>query len=233
MNMSILRMKCFLFPNRLFFLGFAILFSNEVFGQLKVHEGNSLPKKSHEGAWYHNPEKPGEVWSYTQSRWVKLLAGDGRPPFELQGLIWIPTKEHHALATKTGRLIIADASMVTNNGLVFLGIASGDHFFAINSKGDTLSYFKFTYPTRHGSLHDPGWTRVRLGNDHFDVLPQFAPSTEDFLMKQLRNWGMLAADGKWVIEPIYDAPFHFENGVADVLYYSQKRKINDKGEFVE
>jgi hypothetical protein len=234
MNKSMLRMNSFLLATRLFCLGIAILFSNEVSGQLKVHEGNSLPKKAHEGAWYRNPEKPGEVWTYTQCRWVKLLAGDGRPPFEQQGLIWIPIKEHHTLATKTGRLIIADASLVTNNGLVFLGIASGDHFFAINGKGDTLSYFKFTYQTHHhGSLHDPGWTRVRLGNDHFDVLPQFVPSTEDFLMKRLRNWGMLAADGKWVIEPRFDGPFRFQNGFAAVLYYGQKRKINEKGEFVE
>lgn len=234
MKMSMLRMSGFLFPGRLFFLGIAILFSNVVAGQLIVHEGKSLPKKCREGDWYNNPQKPGEVWTYTQSRWVKLIAGDGRPPFEYQGLIWIPIKEHHALATTSGQLIIEDASLVTNNGLVFLGIASGDHFFAINGKGDTLSYFKFTYPTHHhSSWHDPGWTRVRLGNDHFDVLPQFVPSTEDFLMIRLRNWGMLGADGTWVIEPKFDAPFYFENGIAEVLYYGQKRKINEKGEFVE
>ncbi|MBK9452327.1 MAG: hypothetical protein IPN95_23480 [Bacteroidetes bacterium] len=45
---------------------------------------------------------------------------------------------------------------------------------------------------------------------------------------------------KWFIEPKFDAPFHFENGTADVLYYGQRRKINEnlqiseaKGEFVE
>jgi hypothetical protein len=39
--------------------------------------------------------------------------------------------------------------------------------------------------------------------------------------------------GYWLIEPKFDAPFHFENGIAEVLYYGQKRKINEKGEFVE
>ncbi len=233
MKISMLPINCFRFSSRLVFWGIAILFFNVVSGQLKVYERNSLPKKAEEGDWYHNPQKPGEVWTYTQSKWVKLIAGDGRPPFERQGLIWIPIKEHHALATTSGQLIIEDASMVTNNGIVFLGIASGDHFFAINPMGDTLSYFRFTYPSHHGPLHDPGWARVRLGNDHFDVLPQFVASTEDFLMKQLRNWGMLGANGKWLIQPIYDAPFLFQNGIAEVVYYGQKRKINEKGEVVE
>ncbi len=47
------------------------------------------------------------------------------------------------------------------------------------------------------------------------------------------GWGILGTDGRWLIEPIFDAPFHFQNGIAEVLYYGQKRKINEKGEFVE
>ena len=48
-----------------------------------------------------------------------------------------------------------------------------------------------------------------------------------------KNWGMLSTDGEWLIEPIYDAPFVFQDGIAEVIYYGEKRKINEQGEFVE
>lgn len=54
-----------------------------------------------------------------------------------------------------------------------------------------------------------------------------------FSWQDCRNWGMIGLNGKWLIEPKFDEPFHFENGIADVRYYGQKRKINEKGEFVE
>ena len=50
---------------------------------------------------------------------------------------------------------------------------------------------------------------------------------------EIRSWGIIGQSGTWLIEPKYDAPFHFENGIAEVLYYGQRRKINEKGEFVE
>lgn len=64
--------------------------------------------------------------------------------------------------------------------------------------------------------------------------PQNVPGhlfTMDY--KELHNWGMIGVNAQWLIEPKFDAPFHFKNGTAEVLYYGQKRKINEKGEFVE
>ncbi|MBK9453250.1 MAG: hypothetical protein IPN95_28430 [Bacteroidetes bacterium] len=37
----------------------------------------------------------------------------------------------------------------------------------------------------------------------------------------------------WLIPPNYDASFKFKDGTADVIYYGQKRRINEKGEFAE
>jgi hypothetical protein len=41
------------------------------------------------------------------------------------------------------------------------------------------------------------------------------------------------SNGQWLIEPKFDQPFRFQNGFAEVIYYGQRRKINEKGEFVE
>ncbi len=51
--------------------------------------------------------------------------------------------------------------------------------------------------------------------------------------EQIRAWGMVGANAQWVLEPRFDVPFHFKNGIAEVRYYGQRRKINEKGEFVE
>jgi hypothetical protein len=39
--------------------------------------------------------------------------------------------------------------------------------------------------------------------------------------------------GQWLIEPKFDSPFHFQSGLAEVIHYGQKRKINEKGEFIK
>ena len=66
-------------------------------------------------------------------------------------------------------------------------------------------------------------------------LPQLAPNFYQCtgLKPDYQNWGMLGTNGQWIIAPQYDDPFTFENGIANVRYYGQKRKINEKGEFVE
>jgi hypothetical protein len=48
-----------------------------------------------------------------------------------------------------------------------------------------------------------------------------------------KTWGMLGTNGKWLIEPQFDGPFKFVNGIAEVMYYGVKRKINEMGEFVD
>jgi hypothetical protein len=50
---------------------------------------------------------------------------------------------------------------------------------------------------------------------------------------EVHGWGMLGYNGLWLVEPQFDAPFFFYKGFAEVLYYGKKRKINEKGEFVE
>jgi hypothetical protein len=71
-----------------------------------------------------------------------------------------------------------------------------------------------------------------------DGLPAFCVTSYDVVREiqygpQVHGWGMLGTNGKWLIEPKFDQPFRFQNGFAEVLYYGQKRKINEKGEFVE
>jgi hypothetical protein len=66
-------------------------------------------------------------------------------------------------------------------------------------------------------------------------VPQYIslPDTEMFACTELKDWGLLGTKGRWLIEPRFDIPFRFENGIAEVVYYGEKRRINEKGEFVK
>lgn len=79
---------------------------------------------------------------------------------------------------------------------------------------------------------------IFLPTDRVGGVPAFCISATEnkdskIYLNDAHAWGMIDLKGKWLIEPKYDAPFHFENGVAEVIYYGQRRKINEKGEFVE
>lgn len=64
-------------------------------------------------------------------------------------------------------------------------------------------------------------------------VPAFLGNMSQFSANEFRNWGAINARGQWVIEPRYDKPFRFIDGVARVIHYGQKRKINLRGEFVD
>ena len=49
------------------------------------------------------------------------------------------------------------------------------------------------------------------------------------LAPELKAWGIMSATGDWLIQPEYDQPFRFKRGYADVVYYGQRRRINEKG----
>ena len=191
------------------------------------------PRHPARDTWYFNPDSVGKVWHFDGEKWNRLLAGDDRPPFLHQGLVWIPIRDNHTLATITGKILIRDARMVANNGKVFVGMSNFRDFFAVTVTGDTLSYYPFMFQGRHGLFGDPEWSHDKEGNETFDVLPQYNPALSNIRFSNWHNWGMVNSEGAWVIPPIYDGPFYFEDGLAVVTYYGEKRVINLKGEVVE
>ena len=62
--------------------------------------------------------------------------------------------------------------------------------------------------------------------------PQYDAGYARLPYPEIHFWGVFGENGKWLIQPIYDAPFHFKNGIAEVIYYGQKRKINENGEAI-
>jgi hypothetical protein len=71
--------------------------------------------------------------------------------------------------------------------------------------------------TPPGSRHCGGWFSTK-------VRPRWGPCSGPCLLE---------TNPKYIVYSKYDGPFHFQNGIAEVKYYGQKRKINEKGELVK
>jgi hypothetical protein len=103
-----------------------------------------------------------------------------------------------------------------------------DH--CINIYGDTLvrvgDYLNALHPN---SIELPHLVQGRRAY----CLPLMPHTIHNHIMYDLNTWGMIGVDGKWLIPPMFDEPFEFVNGTAEVLYYGQRRKINERGEFLD
>ena len=87
------------------------------------------------------------------------------------------------------------------------------------------------------SSNKPSGTAVSMDvPDTLGGKPCFCMSAAIAIAGDIENyhaWGMIDLEGFWLIQPIFDRPFLFQDGFAAVIYYGQQRKINEKGEFVE
>lgn len=87
-------------------------------------------------------------------------------------------------------------------------------------------------------LMDNTSARNRLRPDLLDgqrvySLPQVVDSRKIYLREDYRNWGLMDGKGRWIIDPIYDKPFKFQDGIAKVEKYGRKMRIDAKGQVVE
>ncbi len=64
-------------------------------------------------------------------------------------------------------------------------------------------------------------------------LPDFQAAHDSVDCDSLHAYGMFGYNGHWLIVPQYDGAFHFDNGIAEVNHLGQRRKINERGEFVD
>ena len=68
-----------------------------------------------------------------------------------------------------------------------------------------------------GSRHLGHWFSIR-------VRPLWGPGSGEYNPN---------INGQWVLKPKFDAPFHFENGITEVIFYGQRSIIDEKGAFVD
>jgi hypothetical protein len=206
-----------------------MLFPSILVGQIHLSAGNELPKVAYKNDWFWDV-MANEIWHYKESGW-KLFTDDPCTKAEV-----------------CGPYIFLQFNIGTNEVLTAEGLWASyfvpdlRHYECFDSlmlwEGNWKTYYLDMQGTVLGWIDNYYCNYPKLdtaqGQGGFSV-PQLVLDTtfQPMNCDQLKNWGFVGKGGHWLIDPIYDAPFLFENGTAEVLYYGQKRKINEKGEFVE
>lgn len=115
-------------------------------------------------------------------------------------------------------------------------ICADSSYFAIADESEMLRWIK---PAEEKKFNFNGWLPVsksiepqRVRGKVVYCVPYLGPGI-GYLGSEIRNWGMMSADGTWVVAPKFDTAFKFKKGFADVLYYGQRHKINERGVFIE
>jgi hypothetical protein len=197
--------------------------------QIQLSVGNEFPETPRENEWFRQYDTK-ELWHYEDDEW-KLYSTDACTGAEVCGDFIVVKINHRSweVIQPDGLLIsyyMPDISKVVCFDSLMVWEGFGQNFY-VDKKGTALAHL---------------WS-VWCGDAKLDTLqsqtcycvPQLAldSNSQPLGCDVLKNWGMLGTNAKWLIEPKFDQPFRFQDGFAEVLYYGEKRKINEKGEFVE
>ncbi len=194
--------------------------------QLRIVKADTFPTDPTDNTWFHN-SKTLEVWSYANGKWA---------PRALYPVDTVCQCAQFALLGSNGSGMgfrhepvwaLSDREFWCGEKLVKTLNKTGDLYF-FDENQEVVAYI------------NTGYCSYLAPKIKFQGMDAFCVPFYTLQMKMnyadcelIHGWGILGTNAEWLIAPKFDAPFHFKHGIAEVLYYGQKRKINEKGEFVE
>lgn len=191
-------------------------------GRSQVLQGSGEPSISLRGNWYldtlnhqaYNLKSRG--WSHSYDKQVFKMT-------DCSGMVTLETDHQIRSVSYSGRSIG-----------VWTGYDCGDGLNRMVYNSLNFFYRDTTFLGRNWNFTGTEATRTQyLRGDTVYCATAF-PSIIGWAINQnIRAWGLLDRHGNWIVEPKFDEPFFFKGGIADVVYYGEKRKINEKGEFVK
>ncbi len=181
-----------------------------------------FPKRPQQNEWYFNQVQH-KVWFYHNDAWQPFPCDDCRLVSLCNDHAIVKDGFHYMLGTQSGRVVVANAPT----------IRCMDAFIVVGSK-NRIEYLLDEDSDTVSALVDNCKISIdTLQGDRVYCFPRYHPGLERYNCAELRNWGMMDAQGNWRIEPMFDKPFTFIDGVADVVYMGQHRNIDEEGMFLE
>lgn len=178
----------------------------------------AFPRHPKEGEWLFSREAHG-VWIYKGAQWKQLDIKDCRSLVHCNRHVIIKDGSSYLLADLQGN-ILSRHSLYIHCFHDFIVVSGRNHIdYLLNDQGDTLTPF----------VNNCRIYADTLEGEPVFCFPAYSPGLEKYSCLELRNWGMMDARGKWVIEPKYDRPFNFQNGKATVKEKGIYREINEQG----
>jgi hypothetical protein len=212
-------------------LGMAMAMWQFASAQLSLEYGKSFPMQPEQYAWFsdtvnHQLWQWVDRWELRDSETDKVgtcrsfmisESVEGKTIFERNGTVAFPTAFSYQCA---------DSIFVVHSGK-FNAIERSKKVSFFDQSGKLVRF----YDNHTHYIHEIQWKGGLAWS-----LPGYDPVDGKIdipLGEQIHNWGVFAGNGRWVIQPIYDLPVKFVNGIAEVRYYGKPLKINENGETVE
>lgn len=163
---------------------------------------------------------------FVEARSARPIAGDCRAIKNWYDLAVLELGDHYALGDHSGLRYMAIRELQMEDSILVL--IKDSMTVVLNAHGKLVS----------AMLVDNTSARNRLRPDMLDghrvyCLPQVLDVRKTYQREDYRNWGLMDGKGRWIIDPIYDKPFKFQDGLAKVEKYGRKMRIDVKGKVVE
>ncbi len=198
--------------------------------QVLIDSGSTLSKVSGGARWYYVP-KTRKLYRRGRNDWMLIARQVVSISRCGENLVYREEETHCShliceLSENAWTNYSSDKSYFCGDSMIGFWIYNTVTF--ISFKNDTISFMEST--GQNPCI--PFKPHTVQGQQAFCV-SRYDTQRRRITCHELHEWGMLGSNGQWLIEPKFDQPFRFQNGFAEVIYYSKRRKINEKGEFVE
>lgn len=213
----------FIWPVTIFCLCLGLPFAS---AQVQIARGSSKPGTKVKAAWYFDANHH-IAWANDGLEWQDLGIVNVREMYAAGNIVVIRSELGYSLLSNIAEYLWAAPHIRVTDSLVLAWDSMTTHIYTILGG---------QYHPEHGFKAAcwpvDGRPDTVLGKEGF-CLPDFNQANDSVLCNDLRLYGIFGLNGHWLIPPRYDAPFTFQQGVADVILAGQHRKINELGEFVE
>ena len=206
-------------------LAIMILLGLDLPAQPELFVRKNKPTDPPENTWFCNPYDNWKMERFHGGSWEVVDLPMSEAPRLWHGLLMIIYKKQKSLVSPDGKYLWVHGQFIFAKDSICGAYDANSNWLALNYRGDTLGMYKAALP---GELL---W--VKLGGELGLCIPLHARGAPEFWDVDIHNWGILGERGKWLIPPIFDAPFRFENGRAQVLQYGAVRTIDEQGKFVD
>ncbi len=195
--------------------------------QATVARGAGVPKKVAKGAHWYLDTQHHTAWTDLDLEWTELGLLGVKDMYPAGTMIVVQSDLGYSLLGPYAEYIWAAPHLRLTDSLVMAWDSVATMIFLLNGR---QLHPENGFDARCWNVDGPPAT-VQGMPAH--CLPDFQAAHDSVSCDSVRAWGMFGHNGHWLVPPQYDAPFQFENGVAEVVYDGQKRKINERGEFVD
>lgn len=187
-----------------------------------IHYVDDLPKAPEVGAWYYQRDCD-SLKIYQAKGWKSMVKGPCAEIKSCHGMLLLDCQD--------SLMVVARMGFTEPRGVdgyhcsdKLMGYWNPNILYFYHTERRNLT---FTLDFRDGCNLDPR-QRLSDGSIAFCV-PGIDSPVSNFRCAELHGWGLLDAKGEWRVQPIYDKPFFFENGRADVVLYGERLTINEYG----